>query len=648
MVVARTANMRRMGLLGSSLALLLVLFLLSACAGTARGKSSSVFSYDQTLTVSDDSKSPADAMVIIRYPAILDEDAVGAYYRAFEQNAIGAAFQPDVQTQRDTDLIAQSVIAKSNYFAMSLFRQLKQELPANSVLLSPHLVTLDEKNQLSSRPLLATEEIPSVITIDFNVYSHPDPAKIMDAEPLTLGDIVTPLFVIHANHWLRPSTFGLLLSSTPLLNSAWSQSEKEVEAEFSRGLEESIHAYQRPLDFISFLQQGSTKIPDIPLKSMDPARRDVIAVERYPVEKIQMDGDVVAGLGGERSVDPFTEDFVKGASTRIVTALNRANHDRATFFSRRQALARFDPELATAFLRRSRDESIRARLRMAETLLEAERKFMGAQSDNLYQGVYEGVYGDQMRQMIAAEYRLLEKRRSLARTQNMSTALAILAMAGSVYAGSSSDSGNFFRSSTMSNIMLLSSLWAMNSAMNARAESKIIGENFLMQMAPAINRQVSVQLEWLDSRQEITAHDFSEFRNKTLALYQNSIRSLEQDTFRQCEFSHPEMAARGRWYGDCFGGLASGSGYGLILDEDGKTIEYVGSAESGMASGTGAMIVRTPPETAATYYEGDFKQGRPDGVVWLEEPGRKPRIREFKAGVDDGAAEESRLQRLRF
>ena len=630
------------------LALLLVSLWVSGCAGTARGKSSSVFNYDHDLSIADNSESMADVMVIIRYPALLDEDAVQAYYRAFEQNSIGAAYRSDAQTRRDTDQIAQSVIAKSNYFAMSLYEQLKQELPAHSVLLSPHLVTLDDRRQLSTRPLLATEEIPSVITIDFNVYSHPDPGKIMDSEPLTMGDIVTPLFVVHANHWLRPATHGLLLSSTSLLSSAWKQSEREMRAQLESRLEDKHEAYQRPLDFIDFLQNGQGKIAGIPLKSVSQSRRNIMAVEQYPLEKIRMDGELVANLAIDRSVDPFAEDFVKGASTRIVTALNKVDHDRATFLSRQRSLARFDPELAIAFMTRSRDESVRTRLRMAESLLEAERKFLAAQSDNLYEGAYEGIYGDQMRQMIAGEYRLLEKRRSLARTQNLSTALAILAMAGSVYAGANSDSSNYYQSRTISNVLMMSSLWSMNSAMSAHAESKIIGENFLIQMAPAINHQISVQLEWLDSREEITAHDFSEFRDKTLALYQNSVRSLGQDSYRECKFLHPDVAASGRWFGGCFSGRATGSGFGLILDQAGTSVEYLGSVESGMASGTGAMIFRSPNKTGATYYEGDFRRGLPDGVVWVEEPGKAPRVRKFLAGFDNGSADEKDLRRLRF
>jgi hypothetical protein len=67
-----------------------------------------------------------------------------------------------------------------------------------------------------------------------------------------------------------------------------------------------------------------------------------------------------------------------------------------------------------------------------------------------------------------------------------------------------------------------------------------------------------------------------------------------------------------------------------------------------MASGTGAMIFRSPHEIGAIYYEGDFVAGLPHGIVRVEEPGRKPRVREFRAGSDRGSADESRLQRLRF
>jgi len=622
--------------------------LLSACAGTARGIKSSVYVADESLSAVDVSRSQADAMVIIRYPAVVDEEAQQTYFDLFEQHPIGGSLKQNSKVRIDSDQVAQAIIAKSNYFAMSLYRELRDRLPEHSVLLSPHIIVLDEQNQLSSEPLLASEEIPAVITIDFNVYSFPDPREMMNSQPLTFGDIVTPLFVVHSNRWLRPPTNGLLLSSDPLLGAAWQQSEWQADQQLSDRASDSVSGYRRPLDFVSFLQSGSGITRDLPLKSAGESRRDIVAVEVHPLEKIRMDSSVVARLNVDTSIDPFAEDFAKGAATRVVTALNRTNHDQATFFSRQAALSQFDPLLGEAFLSHSRSEDIRARLEMGETLIAAEKKFLSVQSGSLYQGAYEGVYGEQMRQMIAAEFRLLEDRRDLARSQNLSTALAVVALAGAIYIGSS-DSSNFFASNTMENLTLLSSIWAMNTAFMTNAESKTVGENFLVQMAPAINRQVQVQVEWLDSRQEITARDFAEFRARTLELYQSSARAISMTSFDPgCRFEVPGGEQAGRWFGPCQDGLGTARGYGLIFDEPGNVVEFVGTVESGLANGNGAMIVRIPGENGATYFEGGFSQGLPDGVVRITEPGRKPRVRQFRKGRDTGPADADQLQTVQF
>jgi len=631
-----------------SAAILLVAgLLLAGCAGTARGVKQSTYQHDENLAAVDRSRSQADAMVVIRYPAVVDDDAQNAYLRLFEQNAIGGEVRRDGQSAQEADRIAQSVIAKSNYFSMSLYRELRLKLPDDTVLLSPHIIELVD-GHLISRPLLASEEIPSVLTIDFSVYTFPDAGKMMASEPLTFGDIVTPLFVVHANRWLRPSTHGLLLSSEPLVDIAWLQSEQQAAAQVASRLENRLPDVSRSLDFVSFLDRGTNGRRDLPLKSPGESRRDVIAVEIHPLEKIRMDGETVAHLDHDSSVDPFAEDFVKGAATRVVTALNTVNHDRATFFTRQSALSQFDPQLGAAFLSRSRDEALRARLQMGEALIAAERKFLSAQSANLYQGVYEGIYGDQMREIIAAEYELLEERRDLSRRQNLGTALAILAMAGAMYAGNSIDSGDFFESQTMGNILAITSLWAASSAFSAHAQSKIVGENFLAQMAPAISRQVTVQLEWLESREEITAGDFAEFRNQTLALYQRSARSIPAHEPAECNFLYPGRDSPGRWFGHCSEGMASGSGYGLLIDDQGNTTEYVGTASAGLAEGNGAMILRSSAETGAVYIEGGFQGGLPDGVVRVEEPGRRSRVRLYRAGRDAGSADPDELPRIQF
>jgi predicted small secreted protein len=630
-----------------TVAALVASLFLAGCAGTARGVKQSVYRHDGTLEVSDFGRSDADAMVVIRYPAVVTQDALPVYFRSFEQNAIGGQFERGEMPATESDRIAQSIIAKSNYYVMSLYRELARGLPRDSVLLSPHVIELDANDRLTSRPLLASEQVPSVVTIDFSVYSFPDPSRMMNAPPLTFGDIVTPLFVIHSNRWARPPTHGLLLSSEALVEASWTLSQEQAGQDVDVMLNRAEQP-PRPLDFVRFLDRGDMAFKGLPVKSPGESRRQVLAVEVHPLEKIRMDADLVTVLLENPNVDPFAEEFVKGAATRIVKALNTADHDRATFFDRQAALSEFDPDLGMAFLSRSGSEDLRARLQMGEALLRAERTFLSAQSAALYEGAYEGVYGDQMRQVIKAEFDMLEERRHLARVQNWSTALAIVAMAGAVYAGSDYDSSDFLHSGTFENIALITSLWAVNNAMVTHAQSKTIGSNFLAQMAPAINRQVAVQVEWMQSSEEITARDFAEFRQKTLALYQSSVRGVETEFDALCAFGHPAIDAPGTWFGPCAAGLASGSGYGILVDAKGNTIEYLGVARNGLGEGTGAMIFRPSGASGTVYYEGSFSSGKPHGVVWVEQVGRKPRVRTFVAGVDKGAADVDQLQRVQF
>lgn len=629
------------------LALIIASGLLSACAGTARGLKTSVYKSDREVLVIDYSMSKADALIVIRYPAIIHADAEEPYFHAFSINAIGGEVPAANRTKKATTRIAKSVIAKSNYYVMSLYRELQRELPPNTVLLSPHIILWDREKGVYSRPILATEQIPSVVTIDFNVYSFPDTTELMDSPPVTFGDLVTPLFVVHSNRWLRPSTNGLLLSSGPLVQASWSQSTEQAQKQVANKLDYAPTEYQRPLDFITFINTRVQDRQDLPLKAAGESGLDILAVEKYPMEKIQMRGELLEDLSESYSLDPFSEAFVQGAATRVKRTLNRVDHDKATFFARQNALARFDPELANAFLAQTGGERVRARLQLAEALIEAERKFLAAQSLSIYEGTYSGDYGTKMRELIEGEYQLLVKRRKMAHKQNVTTAVAALAMAAAVYGATASGAAGVALSN-FSGIFVLGSLWAMSSTLETRSESAEMAEQFMVLIAPALERQISVQMEWLESKEQITAIGFAEFRNKTLTLYQARIRSLESSVDGRCVFGHPDIVQAGRWYGGCSGGLASERGYGVVQDESGNYVEYLGTAEAGLASGTGGMIVWNTNEIGATYYEGMFREGLPNGVVRVEIPGGKPRIREFRAGLDVGRGDENGLEMLDF
>lgn len=622
------------------------LVIISGCAGTAKGKGASVYSNLERGAVSTPEKSTASALVTIRYPAMIHAKAENLYVSSFAINAIGGEVPYGVYGNRQTSRVAQSVVEKSSYYAMSLYRELKNTLPEGTVLLSPHIVDWNKERGLYSRPVLATEQVPSVLTIDFNIYSFPDVGELMNSPPVTFGDLVTPLIVIRSSRWVQPSLGGLLLTSPPLAESSWRQNRDTALESIQEKLLDHPASRDSSLGFIAYLRERDEADVSLPFRNNNGLGQRINAVEPYALEKIQMDGNVIAALPEDHSIDPFVDGFVKGASTRIVELLNTIDHDMATFFARQAALERFDPELAKVFYMQTGDESVRARLQLAEALIGAEREFLAAQSDSIYNGTYDGNYGAKMRKIIAAEYRMLEQRRQLARKQNLTTAVAAVALAGSVYGAVASTAAGTAAASAASGAALAGAGWAMHQTLETRTESKEVNRYFLARMAPAFDRQMAVQMEWLESKEVITARGFTEFRNKTLGLYQSRVRSMQVDVPARCQFRHPDFKRNGRWYGACSGGLATGRGYGVVMDDNGDTLEYLGDARKGLASGAGAMILQRNLQPGAAYYEGDFRNGRPDGVVQVELAGQPTRLRKYKDGVDVGKGSPSKLRSL--
>ena len=648
--VLKQALLTRTKLIRLSMIVLLAVSagIISGCAGTAKGKDTSVYSSLKAEKVSDQQQSEASALIVIRYPAMIHADAENLYVSSFAINAIGGTVPYDVHGDRQTARIAQSIIEKSSYYAMSLYHELKSVLPENSVLLSPHIVVWDKENKLHSRPILGSEQVPSVLTIDFGIYSFPDIDELMNTPPVTFGDLVTPLIIVKSSRWIQPAMSGLLISSQPLASSAWRQIQRETHKDLQSKLDDRPLEISASLGFISFLGERDAVNLALPLKHTGNGNQQLAAIEQYSLEKIQMNGSVIASLPDNYAVDPFVQSFVKGASTRIVEVLNSVDHEKATFFARQSALARFDPELAKVFFIQSSDESVRARQQLAEALVGAERDFLAAQSDSIYDGTYGGNYGSKMRKIIAAEYRMLEERRQLARKQNITTAVAVIALAGSVYGAVASTVASTTAVAVASGAALAGSGWALHKSLETRTESKEVNRYFLARMAPAFDRQMAVQMEWLESKEVITARSFAEFRNKTLSLYQSRVRSMQVSADYQCQFSHPHFAQPGRWYGVCEDGLATGRGYGLIVSNRGDTLEFIGDAESGLASGSGGMIMQRKGQLGATYYEGSFSKGLPDGVVRVEKPGELPKLRQYKAGTDVGKGSAAKLQSLNF
>jgi hypothetical protein len=84
------------------------------------------------------------------------------------------------------------------------------------------------------------------------------------------------------------------------------------------------------------------------------------------------------------------------------------------------------------------------------------------------------------------------------------------------------------------------------------------------------------------------------------------------------------------------------------MNERGDSVEFMGEAHGGLAQGFGGMIIQRSGQIGSTYFEGEFKNGLPDGVVRVETAGQQPRLRHYKDGADIGKGSASLLKSLSF
>jgi len=622
----------------------------TGCASTAKGVKSSVVTQSVPQEALRADIPEGGVLAVIRYPAIVEESAKDIYHRAYAKRAIGGQTGKGVTNTIETVAVADSAVVKSNYFALSLYKELAAKLPEHAVLLSPHAIKLGPGGELTSEPLTAAEDLPSVVSIDFATYSFPDSKKMMGNVPLTFGDLVTPLVTVRTDHRASVPTQGLLMASRPLLSRA--------AAEGREAALQTIDALQRgdldpvvpELDFISYITNDTPQ--DISVQSL-ATRSEKNATMVLPVEKVRIPASEMRLLdaASDGTVDPLDDIYTDALSRRVVALINGLDTDKAVMMGRAASISDFDPSLAALTFVGSDDADYAARVAYAERLLDAQRKYLSVQSLRIFDGVHNGELGAQVRDMISAEHDVLEKRRSLARQQNMATMMAIASVAGGIATGAGGGSScRDARSQAEYNAcvrrqrtrgaaasgMINAGIFAAQEAYSKAQLSQQVGNNFLNSIVPALEQQTTVTVDLLDSNETITAIRYEDLQTKLQDLYTAKQRSLET-VATQCAYLEPGGQMRGTWLGVCEGGLANGSGAG-VLEAGDEVMEYYGFAKNGLADGPGLMIRHTA--IGSISYEGSFVQGRPDGTVRVSQSGRADKTRNFKAGVDSGASSQ--------
>ncbi len=624
-----------MRLLCVRLWLIAPLLLLVGCAGTAVGKSNSILANQAPPPSLLKTQPPGSVLAVVRYPAAVDPDAKTTYRSNYIRSPIGGPQSGPAVLGPDAESIADSAILKSNYFALSLYKELAERLPEHSVLLSPHIVKLADDGSLTSEPITRAETAPSILTIDFATYSFPDPNKIMDRVPLTFGDLISPLVVVRADHRAAAPTNGVLFASRPLMPHAGGTGRDSIDLSLANLQAGEFASVPAEHEFISLISDGRTQ--DITTKSITSIANKN-AAQDYPLEKILLDREALEALATDttHTVDPLEDVFSSVLADRIVSILNTTDMTKAAMVSRAAAISEFDPSLAALSLTGLPDEDFKARMRYTERLLQAEQRYLSVQSLRLFDGIQNGEMGAQVRDMLQAEFEHLEERRKIARQQNTSTAIAII---GAVAAGALAvNSGSALPSNAGEVVLRAATGAAAFRAFSLNQQSNSLNTNYFTSIAPALEQQIDVQVNLIDSSETITAIRFDDLREKLQQLYADNQRAV--DTIgTQCGYTHTGDAPVGIWLGVCQNGVAAGSGVGVLRYDDGAAVEYYGYAESGQPSGPGYMIHHTI--TGESYaFEGHFKQGEPDGIMKITQAGQPDRLRNYVAGEDIGPAPE--------
>jgi len=459
----------------------------------------------------------------------------------------------------------------------------------------------------------------------------------MEGEPLSFGDIVTPLVTVRTDHRASAATQGVLLTSRPILRGAVANGRQTMADSLVNIERGKLDGNVPELDFITYLNNT------VPVRVVSqnltgrPAQNTLLTL---PIEKIKLDGDAINNFSNPNAelTDPLEKKYSASLANQVVGMINQMDIKKASMVGNAGAISQFDASLAALTLVESTDADYLSRARYAERFLEAEQKYLSVQSLRLFDGVYNGELGAQVRDMLKAEYDILEKRRALARKQNISTGLAVLAVvaAGAAIASESGGDGRTTIGEQLAiNALIQGAVFSGTQAFSYQRRGQLIGNNYFSSIIPALDEQISVQVDLIDSNETITAIRFEDLRAKLQTLYDEKQRSLDTIATR-CGYTNSGTTKSGTWMGVCENGLANGAGVGVLRNVDGSAVEYYGYAQNGQPQGAGYMIIHGL--TGSYALEGQFQNGLADGVMRVSKAGKADVNRLYRAGQDVGGA----------
>ena len=496
-VVLATKSIRKVYLFNICFALFGCL-LLSGCAGSATGlDTSAVRSSTSVAYRAQEVQTENPILVAVRFPGLI-RPAARQRYINFYLKQIGLADQASPAVNKGV----LSANTKTAYFAQELYVALQKRLPEKTVILAPYEIDVGSNGRLVAKDSYSVKLTPSVLQIDFFTYHNPAPDQIMDANALTFGDLVTPLFVIHTSKEVSPKTQGLLAASEPILLPS---SRSDGGAPLPPGR----------ISFVNFLNNGSANISSqgVPVYSSRPGRAG--SVLRLPMEKLHLAGSVLKaqqepGTNQTRHM-PFAA-ATSGYADLVLELLNDLGGAKAIRAELGQWASYYDRRNGEAAYADDVPQQIAARREMLDEFYQGEKEFLTAHSAALVQATYRADFGTKMRELIFSEYRHLSERRSLANQENLSTGIGVgLAALG----GFTAFKGDAVATVAASNGMQL----ALAFSDKVNQESQIAADGFGVAYRDAYSKRFSTSVKMAKGMRVETFHKLGQVRKNAKASY---------------------------------------------------------------------------------------------------------------------------------
>ena len=248
---------------------------------------------------------------------------------------------------------------------------------------------------------------------------------------------------------------------------------------------------------------------------------------------------------------------------------------------------------------------------MVRAFTRNENTFLSDQSQSSVQSIYSGQFGDDMRQLLVLETKLVEERRALERQKVASGIFGAVAGGLAVHAGNKGDT-----------ITQMNMTQLMTDAFGEIGEIDSISVNlqdrFEVAMSEVYGSSFVHYAQLMAGEQSVQVHSLDQLRALQRELLNREFADPAPLDSGICRVStKEEVETQGHFSGHCAMGLASGHG---LFSTSGLVV--LGNFSNGLIDGR-ATVLKAAGDGLFEASEGDYREGQPVGIHRVARPDEK-------------------------